>query len=415
MKSIRIIKFYAWEKQFNDKINFARLQELASLLMYAATNVFLYIIWEIVPALVAVIAFMTYTKLMGKALSPALGFTSITLFNLLRFPLAVFPEMINSLVKTRISMLRIKSYLETADVEGLPKIDAKEKPSVVKNPLQGGSHIQESLEIGSLRLNNVSIAWRKVKKNDDDDEKESNNEEGEDAASCGQGILETGNQCMSSMASCFKRTGDLLDPQTSSRSSSPLAGSSQQSQKTGRFKKLTRADQEYQLLDHSEHGVELPEKGSSSRGESKDGIDNDVESNGPPTYGVPKDDGGEPQMTVVLEGVSLYFPPKSLVVVVGATGSGKSSLLQGAILGEALILNGTRSAVGDISYSSQSAWIQNASMRDNILFGKPMDTGRYQQVLTACALDPDVKMLPAGDDTEIGMRYICACSTLSFT
>jgi len=50
------------------------------------------------------------------------------------------------------------------------------------------------------------------------------------------------------------------------------------------------------------------------------------------------------------------------------------------------------------------AWIQNASLRDNILFGKNLEHSNYTRVVDACALKPDLEMLPGGDQTEIGEK-----------
>lgn len=57
-----------------------------------------------------------------------------------------------------------------------------------------------------------------------------------------------------------------------------------------------------------------------------------------------------------------------------------------------------------VAYVPQQAWIQNATLRDNILFGKPYEEKRYQQVLRACALERDLEILSAGDMTEIGEK-----------
>ena len=57
-----------------------------------------------------------------------------------------------------------------------------------------------------------------------------------------------------------------------------------------------------------------------------------------------------------------------------------------------------------MAYVSQQAWIQNATLRENILFSKAMDSARYENVLDSCALRPDLEILPAGDSTEIGER-----------
>lgn len=69
-------------------------------------------------------------------------------------------------------------------------------------------------------------------------------------------------------------------------------------------------------------------------------------------------------------------------------------------------ISGRVNTVGKIAYVSQQAWIQNCTLQDNILFGKPMDKKRYNQVIAACALKPDIEMLPGGDQTEIGEKGI---------
>lgn len=61
---------------------------------------------------------------------------------------------------------------------------------------------------------------------------------------------------------------------------------------------------------------------------------------------------------------------------------------------------------GSIAYVSQQAWIQNSTLQDNILFGKSLDKNLYNRVVEACALRPDLDMLPAGDQTEIGEKGI---------
>lgn len=64
------------------------------------------------------------------------------------------------------------------------------------------------------------------------------------------------------------------------------------------------------------------------------------------------------------------------------------------------------SVQGSIAYVSQSAWIQTGSIRENILFGSPMDHQRYQETLEKCSLVKDLELLPYGDLTEIGERGV---------
>uniref|UniRef100_A0A8C2BGL1 ABC-type glutathione-S-conjugate transporter n=1 Tax=Cyprinus carpio TaxID=7962 RepID=A0A8C2BGL1_CYPCA len=104
-----------------------------------------------------------------------------------------------------------------------------------------------------------------------------------------------------------------------------------------------------------------------------------------------------------LKRISVRVPCGSLVAVVGHVGSGKSSLLS-AMLGETEKRSGAVSVKGSVAYVPQQAWIQNASLQDNILFGREKKESWYQRVLEACALLPDLDNLPAGDTTEIGEK-----------
>uniref|UniRef100_A0A7N6BDA9 ATP-binding cassette sub-family C member 5 n=1 Tax=Anabas testudineus TaxID=64144 RepID=A0A7N6BDA9_ANATE len=93
----------------------------------------------------------------------------------------------------------------------------------------------------------------------------------------------------------------------------------------------------------------------------------------------------------------------SLVGICGGVGSGKSSLLS-ALLGQMTLLEGNVAASGGFAFVSQQAWILNDSLKENILFGKEYDQEKYNTVLEACCLLPDLAELTYGDMTEIGER-----------
>uniref|UniRef100_A0A669CM45 ABC-type glutathione-S-conjugate transporter n=1 Tax=Oreochromis niloticus TaxID=8128 RepID=A0A669CM45_ORENI len=101
--------------------------------------------------------------------------------------------------------------------------------------------------------------------------------------------------------------------------------------------------------------------------------------------------------------ISVSVPRGSLVAVVGPVGSGKSSLLS-AMLGETEKRSGQVTVKGSVAYVPQQAWIQNATVQDNIIFGREKLKTWYHRVLEACALLPDLDILPAGDATEIGEK-----------
>lgn len=109
--------------------------------------------------------------------------------------------------------------------------------------------------------------------------------------------------------------------------------------------------------------------------------------------------------TLVLKEINLNIKRGSLVTIVGTVGSGKSSLLS-AMLGEMVKITGNVKMSGIIAYVPQTAWIQNATIEENILFGTAMEHVRYRQVLKACALEQDLAAMEHGDQTEIGEKGI---------
>ncbi|PWA62072.1 NHPM bacteriocin system ABC transporter, peptidase/ATP-binding protein [Artemisia annua] len=104
-----------------------------------------------------------------------------------------------------------------------------------------------------------------------------------------------------------------------------------------------------------------------------------------------------------LKGINIEVNKGQKVVICGPVGAGKSSLLY-AILQEITRTSGTVDVLGSIAYVSQASWIQSGTVRDNILYGKPMDTIRYESAVKSCALDKDINDFNHGDLTEIGQR-----------
>ncbi|KAG0363974.1 hypothetical protein BG005_000006 [Podila minutissima] len=120
-----------------------------------------------------------------------------------------------------------------------------------------------------------------------------------------------------------------------------------------------------------------------------------------------------------LNNLTVEFPVGKLSVIVGPTGSGKSAMLL-ALLGELERLEGSqylpRLDYGDvapkndigsgIAYVAQTAWLQNTTIRNNILFGREFNQARYDAVVEGCALVTDFEILEFGDATEIGEQGI---------
>ncbi|KAK3919142.1 ATP-binding cassette sub-family C member Sur [Frankliniella fusca] len=111
----------------------------------------------------------------------------------------------------------------------------------------------------------------------------------------------------------------------------------------------------------------------------------------------------------VLNFTDVAVPKGGITLVVGAIGSGKTSLLL-ALLGEMSSSDGRYpvrwSQDSSVAYCSQRPWLLNANVRENVLFGQPLRRARYAEVIAACALQPDLDILPAQDLTDIGERGI---------
>ncbi|XP_029559132.1 canalicular multispecific organic anion transporter 2 isoform X1 [Salmo trutta] len=255
LNGIKVLKLYAWENSFKDKVLEIRQKELNVLRKTAYLGALSTMAWTSAPFLVALMTFAVYVTVdKNNILDAEKAFVSLSLFNILRFPLNMLPQVISSVVQASVSLKRIQDFL---------------------------SH--EELDPESVDRNN-----------------------------------------------------------TATDSSVTVVNG-----------KFTWAKQD------------------------------------PPA----------------LHNINLMVPQRSLLAVVGHVGCGKSSLVS-ALLGEMEKLEGHISIRGSVAYVPQQAWIQNATLRDNILFGKAYNEQKYRSCLEACALTPDLEVLPGGDLTEIGEKGI---------
>ncbi|XP_037321898.2 canalicular multispecific organic anion transporter 1 [Pungitius pungitius] len=254
LNGIKILKLYAWETSFQAQVEGIRGQELKVMRKFAYLTSVSTFIFSSAPALVSLATFAVFVGVSpDNVLTAEKAFTSISLFNILRFPLAMLPMLIAAIVQTTVSRKRLEKFLSGEDLES----------DIVRHDLSFNS---------AVTICDGSFAWE--------------------------------------------------------REAEPL-----------------------------------------------------------------------------LKNVSLDIKPGKLVAVVGAVGSGKSSLMS-ALLGEMYSNKGFINIQGSLAFVPQQAWIQNATLRDNILFGSPHEDRRFQGVIQACALAPDLELLQGGDLTEIGEKGI---------
>mmetsp|Transcript_129522 Transcript_129522/g.415221 ORF Transcript_129522/g.415221 Transcript_129522/m.415221 type:complete len:1382 (-) Transcript_129522:118-4263(-) len=265
--SMRLIKMYGWEDSFEKRLDDIRERELRYLQRYQLLDIVSKAMWTIAPLITSIATFAVYIWLNEThVLTAGVAFSAMSLFNVLRFPLTMFPNMVTSAVEAQLACKRIESFLGCAEIEGRSRARTVE---------WSGS---ASVKPKAIQVKNASFEWPG-----------------------GVPLLNDMNFCV-----------PKLDPE--------------------------------ECQGH-------------------------------------------------------------LTVVLGSVGAGKSGLLQ-ALIGDLTPKAGSVEVEGSIAYSSQVAWIRNATVKDNILFNKAFDEERYNAVVKACQLLPDFDALPSGENTEIGEKGV---------
>ncbi|XP_021341468.1 multidrug resistance-associated protein 1-like [Mizuhopecten yessoensis] len=254
LNGMKVLKLYAWEPSFQEKILELRNEELDILKKYAYLQAFSTFSFTCAPFLVTLATFATYILTSdAHYLDAGKAFVSLSLFNILRFPINLLPMMVSYIVQANVSIGRIADFLKMGDLD----------PENVQH---------NRTDPDAITIKSGTFSW-----------------------------------------------DDKLQP--------------------------------------------------------------------------------------ALRGIDVSVGVGKLVAVVGQVGSGKSSLVS-SILGDMEKLQGHVNVKGSVAYVPQQAWIQNATVQDNILFGSEMNQCTYDDVLDACALRPDLEILTAGDMTEIGEKGI---------
>ncbi|CAK9079757.1 ABC transporter C family member 8 (ABC transporter ABCC.8), partial [Durusdinium trenchii] len=115
--SIRLLKMYGWEDSFESRLDGIREKELKQLRTYQILQIISSAMWATAPILTALATFAVYSASYGE-LMPATAFTAVSLFNVLRFPLTMFPNTITSAVEANVSVKRLEKFLVASEISG---------------------------------------------------------------------------------------------------------------------------------------------------------------------------------------------------------------------------------------------------------------------------------------------------------
>lgn len=370
LQGMRVIKFYGWEEAFLTKLEDLRNKELKyvrSLLIsrsgIAAVNL-------TVPVIAATLTFVVYS-VTDHQLTPAIVFSSLSLFNIMRMPLMIFPQVISAMVDALVSFRRIEDLLLAEELEELPPVNPDSEYAI---NISNGNYQWEST-LKALTMEELQKREKEERNRDAIKKDQKKEQKAKERAEKKE---------IKKLAKA--RDISLYEAQ-----------------------KVYRLSQEKTASEHSSETMSIEEKMLSKLAEKDPTPDTESILSAAPEI---KEDDREPSFhsednkgTFALKNIDLKIPHGQLVAIVGAVGSGKSSLLN-ALVGEMRKTSGFMEYGGTIGYCPQSAWIQNATVKDNILFGLPLDEDRYRRVIKDCALERDIQILPDGDQTEIGERGI---------
>ncbi|ORX82952.1 P-loop containing nucleoside triphosphate hydrolase protein [Basidiobolus meristosporus CBS 931.73] len=312
LQGIKVIKFFAWEESFGQKLSELRNQELISVRKLLIIRALIFSAALVVPVFASILSFVVY-YLAGNELTPGVVFSSVALFNVLRLPLMLFPAIIGFTVDAKVSLGRIQELLLAPELDTLPPIE-------------------HSADFG-VRVENGKFMWESPPPEEEDPKKK-------------------------------KRR-------------------MKEEKKNKKKTKTKSVKNDLKQAENSDEGITVENTiiDDKNSGEAKDSA------------------------APFLRDINFSIPKGKLVAVVGSVGSGKSSLLN-ALVGEMRMVEGSITFGGRVGYCPQTAWIQNATLKDNIIFGLPFNEERYKRVLHVCALERDLEVLPGGDYTEIGERGI---------
>ncbi|KAL7748549.1 hypothetical protein RI367_005960 [Sorochytrium milnesiophthora] len=164
LNGIKVIKLYAWEKFFMKRIFDVREQELATLKSYGYLTATQGFFWNCTPFLVSFATFGVYTWSGTDPLTSEKAFVALSLFNLLQFPLSVFPNVISSTIEASVALNRIFKFLTAEEVD--PKAVTREPAPVYSSSLQ--KQVVVTIKNGTFRwerngrviLNHINLdAW----------------------------------------------------------------------------------------------------------------------------------------------------------------------------------------------------------------------------------------------------------------
>ncbi|XP_033249469.1 ATP-binding cassette sub-family C member Sur isoform X2 [Drosophila miranda] len=396
---IKIIKLNAWDEVFFKKIQVSRKKELTYLNKDALFWTLMTILTHISTVLITFVTLGVYVWLPREAdlnLNASRLFSALALFQQLTVPLLIFPITVPIIIAARVSTRRLQRFFEASEIQkqfegirNMARILSKSDASLDMYETQEKSNMTMRTAQAESMLNEKHIAQRTATL-----ERPISTSESEDNSV--QTTKQHDQQVGAISPSFFQEMGHqrLVQQRRELLRNTPyVAIRPPRLQGT-----VVEKHQEFSLM----------------RARNTDSWRRDsLLLKMPDDIAVSINDGlftwhpesHIPMVQLHIQGI--VIPKGKLTIIVGKNGSGKTSLLS-ALLMEMPLLAGNMfwHKTCTISYVSQQPWLLNDTIRENILFGESFRPSRYDFVIEACALKPDIEIMPKGDFTIIGERGI---------
>lgn len=368
LSSMRIIKYYAWEEPFLSRVVDLRNAELKIVRKLLTVRSAVFAVSLVIPVFASMLAFIV-VKLTGHALIPAQVFSSLTLFNLLRMPLMLLPLAFTAATDAWVAFGRIQELL-FAEEMAEPVQVKHGAPNAVE--LVNASFTWESEGLPEKKTPKIlgKVGWRRFVPFTHRPQEE-----------VAEPVVEKTSNAEDEVEEEKREEQENIDTINNAETANMYQGATMLAEKPEELRR------EMSQLSK----VQSTDRNSIHRAYSKFSVQS--------TKQAVRRDASK------INNVNLTVKRGELIGICGAIGSGKSSLLA-AIVGDMRRSAGEVVIGGTVGFCPQSAWIQSATVRSNILFGQEYIEAKYQTVLRACALEADLETLPFGDLTEIGERGV---------
>lgn len=118
LSGMKVLKLYAWEPSFQESIEKVRSKELQIIKHAAIANAYVFLLWNMVPFLVTLVSFISFVFIdENNKIDANTVFVALSLFNILRTPMTMFPMMITQLMQAWVSVKRINAFLNSEDLD----------------------------------------------------------------------------------------------------------------------------------------------------------------------------------------------------------------------------------------------------------------------------------------------------------